>query len=297
MALPALVVLALVAVVAIASTGSTPSGSGTSRPPSETLLDTLFSLGIVAVVAGGLLLVYGLSQRKAIAREVASGRYRRTSLAAWLAFVALFSALSYWRLTQWTPRAQESVAEEPTFGGEIPVAIAPDQRPSVVYEPSVSWIPIAAVVGLVLVAAIAYVVGERRARDGREAQDELVEELAGVFDETLDDLRAELDPRRAIVAAYARLERVLAAYGIARRPAETSHEYLTRVLRDLAVGSEAIASLTHLFTQAKFSHHDIDNEMKGDAIDALQRVRDELRLAQEHRPNTEIDATVARASS
>ena len=84
--LPALVVLALVAVVAIASTGSTPSGSGEVRPPSESLLDTLFSLGLVAVVAGGVLVAYGLTQRKAIAGEVASGRYRRTSLGAWLAF-------------------------------------------------------------------------------------------------------------------------------------------------------------------------------------------------------------------
>ena len=34
-----------------------------------------------------------------------------------------------------------------------------------------------------------------------------------VLDETLDDLRAEPDARRAIIAAYARLERVLAAHG------------------------------------------------------------------------------------
>ena len=46
-----------------------------------------------------------------------------------------------------------------------------------------------------------------------------------MLDETLDDLRAEADPRRAIIAAYARLERVLAANGVPRT-AETSDEYL-----------------------------------------------------------------------
>ena len=37
---------------------------------------------------------------------------------------------------------------------------------------------------------------------------------ADVLDETLDDLRAETDPRRAVIAAYARMERALAAFGL-----------------------------------------------------------------------------------
>ena len=40
--------------------------------------------------------------------------------------------------------------------------------------------------------------------------------LAAAVDESLDDLRAEPDPRRAVIAAYARLERVLAAHGLPR---------------------------------------------------------------------------------
>jgi Domain of unknown function (DUF4129) len=295
--LPTLVVLGLVAFVAIASTGSTPRGSGDARPPSESLLDTLFSLGIVAVVAGGVLLLYGLMQRKAIAQEVASGRYRRTSLFAWMVFVAIFSALSYWRIQGWNPPAQQAVEEEPPFGGGPIVPTTPDQKPSVVYEPSVSWIPIAIVVGLVVAAVIAYVVAERRSRAGRRGSGQLAEDLAVVLDETLDDLRAETDPRRAIIAAYARMERVLAANGIARRPAETSDEYLARVLGDLALGSDAVARLTALFTQAKFSHHSIDSTMKEEAIDALERVRDELRQAEEIRLQPAAEAQTVEASS
>ena len=288
--LPTLVVLGLVAFVAIASTGSTSRGSDAARPPSESLLDTLFSLGLVAVVAGGVLLLYGLTQRKAIAQEVASGRYRRTSLFAWLVFVAIFTAFSYWRIQGWNPPAQQSVEEEPPFGGGPIVPTTPDQKPSVVYEPSVSWIPIAIVVGLVVAAVIAYVVAERRSRSGRRGGQQLAEDLAVVLDETLDDLRAETDPRRAVIAAYARMERVLAANGIARRPAETSDEYLARVLGGLALGSHAIARLTALFTQAKFSQHDIDSTMKEEAIDALEQVRDELRMAQQVRTPAAVEA-------
>jgi hypothetical protein len=280
--LPALVVLGLVAVVAIASTGSTPGGDGSTRPPSETLLDTFFTLGLVAVALGAVLLAYGLSQRKAIAREVASGRYRRTSLVSFLAFFVLFTGFSYWRLSRWDPQPPEEEGEL-AFPGETPQPTNPERDTAAPYEPSVSWLPIAVVVGLVLAAVVAYVVAERRANRGRSTREALAEELAVVLDETIDDLRAMTDPRRAIIAAYARLERVLAANGIPRGASETPDEYLQRVLLDLELDSGAVERLTALFTRAKFSQHDVDAVMKEEAIGALEQVRDELRLAREER--------------
>jgi hypothetical protein len=279
-ALPALVVLGLVAIVAIAATGSTPSGDGKSRPPSETLLDTLFSLGIVAVVLGGVLFAYGLMQRKAIQRELAQGRIRRTSLLSYLAFFGVFTLFSYWRLTRWDPPPPEE-EQELAFPGETPEPTTPSSEPQAAYEPSISWIPIAVVVGLVLAAIVAYVVAERRSRRGRGGAEDLAEQLALVLDDTLDDLRAETDPRRAIIAAYARLERVLAANGVSRRAADTPAEYLRRVLHDLELEPAAVERLTALFTRAKFSQHEVDSTMKEEAIDALERVRDELRLGRE----------------
>ena len=73
------------------------------------------------------------------------------------------------------------------------------------------------------------------------------------------------------------MERILAANGVARRPSETPDEYLARVLGDLELTPGAIGRLTALFTQAKFSHHDVDSTMKEAAIGALEQVRDELR--------------------
>ena len=167
-----------------------------------------------------------------------------------------------------------------------PVPTTPDREQLPPYEPSVSWLPIALVAGFVLAGIVAYVVSERRANRGRRSGEALAEQLAHVLDETLDDLRAEADPRRAIIAAYARLERVLAANGVARRAAETSDEYLPRVLDDLALDPRAVERLTVLFTRAKFSQHDVDTAMKEEAIGALEDVRDELRLARERpRPN------------
>jgi hypothetical protein len=98
-----------------------------------------------------------------------------------------------------------------------------------------------------------------------------------VLDTTLEDLRRERDPRRAVIAAYARLERALAAHGFPRRPAETQAEYVARILDELDVDRGSVRRLTELYTDAKFSIHDVDAGMKEEAIDALERVRDELR--------------------
>ena len=105
----------------------------------------------------------------------------------------------------------------------------------------------------------------------------LPEELSLAFDKSLEDLRAERDPRRAVIAAYARAEQILATQGTARRPAETPTEYLARVLRSLHVQPDAVLELTTLFQRAKFSSHAVDVGMKTDAISALAIVRDELR--------------------
>lgn len=280
LALPALLVLALVAVVAIAATGSTPESGGETRPPSETLLDTLFSLGFVGVVLGGMLLLYGLMQRKAIAREVSSGRHRRTSVVAYLSFFALFTAFTYWRFRNWDP-PQPAGGPDSVLPGGIPPPTGPETNAPTRYEPSVSWLPISVVIGLVLAAVAAYVVSARRAERGRARGHVLTEQLAVVLDETLDDLRAEADPRRAIIAAYARLERVLAANGAPRHASETADEYVPRVLHDLELDTGAVERLTALFTRAKFSQHDVDIAMKEEAIGALEQVRDELRASGE----------------
>lgn len=281
MALPALVVLALVAVVAVASSGSSVD-AGTDRAPSATLLDTLLSVWFVAVVAGAILVAYGLVQRRAIANEIASGRYRRMSIVGYLGFFIVFTAVSYWRLSTWKVH-QPKAPNEPAFSGAPPTQTTPSGHTEVAYQPGISWIAIGVVVTLCIAVVVAYVIAERRARRRPGRERALAEQLAAALDESLDDLRAEADPRRAVIAAYARLERVLSANGVARRASETPDEYLPRVLRGLELDPRAVERLTSLFDRAKFSHHDVDSAMKEEAIEALEAVRNELRLARELR--------------
>jgi hypothetical protein len=283
-ALPALVVVALVTVVAIASTGSTPGGSDATRTPSQSLYDTVFTLGLIAVLLGGVLLLYGLAQRKAIAAEVASGRYRRTTVVTYLLTMAIVGAFFYFGLVRLRPEGSEADGDqELAFPGRTIVPRLPDEAETS-YEPGISWLPVLVVGGLVVAGVLAYVLAERRAQRGREAGALLAEQLADALDVTLDDLRAEVDARKAIVAAYSRLERVLAANGAPRLASETADEYLLRVLHALAIDPAAIQRLTDLFTVAKFSPHEVDASMKAEAIDALEHVRDELRATAEAPP-------------
>ncbi len=275
---PALGVLALLAVVAIAATGSTSTGTDRVRPPAATLLDTFFSLGLLAVVAGAVLVAYGLMQRKEISREIASGRYRRSSLVGWILFTFAFTAFAYWRLGRWEFRSSDPAVSDvvPTETAPPPGS-APEDPGATQYEPRLAWIPIVVVLVLVAVAVTAYVVSERRARRRVRERDSLAEDVAHVLEETLDDLRSEPDPRRAVIAAYARLERALAWHGLPRREAETEEEYLARFLHSLAVSESAARRLTDLFEWARFSRHEVDAEMKEEAISALEELRDELR--------------------
>jgi hypothetical protein len=280
---PALVVLALVGVVAIAATGSTPSGTDDSRPPAEALLDALFSLWLVLLVPAAAILVYGLMQRKEIAREMATKRYHRSGLLGFMVFVFIVMGIVYWRMRNYGGiQFSDDTIQDVVVGGENAPEPTPDGS-GTTYEPEFAWVPVLVVLALVAIGVAATFLAMRRRKRALTEDEIVARALADALDESLDDLRAEADPRRAVIAAYARLERVLGGHGAPKRAAETPEEYLTRILPALEVDRRSIRRLTDLFTQAKFSHHEVDAGMKEEAIAALSTVRDELRAARARR--------------
>jgi hypothetical protein len=138
------------------------------------------------------------------------------------------------------------------------------------------WEELAIILGVLLALIAAAVVTRRRlgpATDRRTAP----EVLAAALDESLDDLRNDPDLRRAIIAAYARMEIALGAAGLPRHEAETPFEYLERALLALDTSARAVHRLTDFFEWARFSHHEPEPWMRDEAVDALSAVRDELR--------------------
>ncbi len=145
-------------------------------------------------------------------------------------------------------------------------------------DPRIVWPLAVGIVGVIAAAIVIAVLVERRRRRPDGLTHEQLKELGDALDEAIDDLRRDPDPRRAVIAAYARMEQALTLYGFPRRPSEAPYEYLSRVARDLEA-EQPVAALTELFEVAKFSEHSVDEAMRGRAIDALTAVRKEVRTA------------------
>ena len=141
------------------------------------------------------------------------------------------------------------------------------------------WGELIVILGLLFVACAIFAAFLWR-RDSDKPDETAPEVLAAALDESLDDLRSDPDLRRAIIAAYARMEAALAAAGIPRDPAEAPLEYVERALLSLDTSAGAVRKLTDLFEWARFSHHEPEPSMRDDAVDALVAVRDELRASE-----------------
>jgi hypothetical protein len=275
----AVLVLLLLA-VAVASTGSVPAGSGGARRPSDRVLDVGFSLFLLLMGFGVLLWGYILLLRKDIAAEVRASRSQRRP---WVSIIGLVIVLGLFGLSVRRFTAQGRGSDGNAVGLNPPHlgsgAIGHAARKA--YQPEFTTGPVIVVLALLAIMGAAWYRAHRaRRRRLSTAPESLLPALADVLEETLDDLRAETDPRRAVIAAYARMERALGAYGLPRGPSEAPDEYLQRIFSDLDVSRRATSRLTALFAWAKFSSHDVAPEMKQDAIEALEAVREELRAAE-----------------
>jgi hypothetical protein len=100
--------------------------------------------------------------------------------------------------------------------------------------------------------------------------------VARAVDLSLDALRGEPDPRRAVIAAYAAMERSLSGAGFGRQRYEAPLEYLHRVIAAPTSVGEEVRTITLLFQYAKFSQHAVEEAMRGRAIEALTRIRDAI---------------------
>jgi hypothetical protein len=150
-------------------------------------------------------------------------------------------------------------------------------------EPTFKWPVLWAVIGLLAAVGAGYWwslrLAKRRMLGAPFQWPTIAEEVAATISDAIDDLEAEPDARRAVVAAYARMEATFARNGLARRSSETPVEYLRRILLGLTSRGDAVRRLTALFEQAKFSSHVIDGQMKSEAIASLREIRDDLQGA------------------
>ena len=86
-------------------------------------------------------------------------------------------------------------------------------------------------------------------------------------------LLEEGEARNAIVECWHRFEVQAARAGLGRRPAETSSELALRMLDAADVDRAAVTRLLELYREARFSGHEVGEDDRAAAIDALARIR------------------------
>ncbi len=273
---------ALLALVALASRAHRPgggSGGGGGHVP-ELLGEYIGITMLVLVLLVAVVIGWGLAADRR--RRVLEGQtnWRRTLGGIAVLGIALVVAIA---ATDWLHpnngrRPGITVPTAPLKAGQEK---AKQQKKGAVQRVEGSWLTALILASIILgVSVAAGLAARHKLRNGEELEAEaaLARALDEVLADTLDDLRAERDPRKAVIEVYARMERTFAAYRVPRDPAETPLEYVSRALDSLRVSGTAVRRLTALFERAKFSTHTVDVGMKDEAIETLGAVRAELEV-------------------
>ena len=267
--------VALLVVVSVAARSgdhgrAMPGGSLASAAGHHAAVWVLLVIGPIAGVLGLGVFLYSQVVRR---RDPALAVMRRKARRRLLVFVAIAIALEiYYLRTGHNPLSflhirnpLANVSPPPPAKGH-PHGAAPGNGFA-----TVDW-AIAGVTWLLIVAAV--IVVYRRMRRTEELEDgaaplELEDDLP---DTRLARLRAEKDPRRAVIGAYALMDGLMADRALGRRRSEAPVEYLGRMTLAGYGRITALGRLTRLYARARFSTHPVDTGMQAEAVDAVEAI-------------------------
>ena len=271
----ALGIVGLLVLVAMAARGGHPGTSGhiATRAVPNSVQDTFITLLVIVYVVVIVAIVIGVVRYRSRWKDPGSNWLANFALVVLLMLVA--TGIGYYAITHSHLGDRNAKATRGQQTGDGNQGNRPRLQALPSREAHFQWPLALGVAGLALLGGVWVYVrrrGELVPSDERSFEADLVVALEA----TIDDLRNERDARKAVIAAYAQMERMLTSHGLARHRAEAPFEYLGRILRGLHVREGAARTLTDLFEYAKFSRHEIDAAMKEEAIEALVAIREDL---------------------
>jgi len=266
-------VTALVVLVGAASHGR-PLRAGSGTGPTAAFFDYVATTTLLFAIAMAVTVVIALRAAHTGKGPPRRGRWNlMTALIYFFASVLIAYLIS---TSTFIHRLQHAAQQHPAQAQPAGGPRATPAPPKNLRDARIRWDEIAIV--LVIVGGVCvYLLLSRPERRALRSHGRSRRALADALDESLDDLRRVPDVRRAIIAAYARMEHALAYAGLPRAPSEAPYEYIERSLVEIEASADAARRLTDLFERAKFSQHEPAESMRDEAIDALVAVRDELR--------------------
>jgi Domain of unknown function (DUF4129) len=240
--------------------------------PERVVADTLFYLFLLAGVAGLLISAWALWPHPDM--DIPAMERRR-----WPVLLAALAALTVVGLVWWRARWGPFPYLPFPAPGNAPAGTAVGSGPRTAASHGTDWL--ALLITAAVVAGTGLFLWRRsrpaRRRDGfRQSAGAALED---VLDVAVDDLMSEQDPRQAVIAAWARMERVLAARGLPRRPAEAPFEYAARAFAELGLPAAGLDGFAWLFEWARFSLHEVTASMRQEALARLLALREGIRHA------------------
>jgi hypothetical protein len=277
----ALGVSAGIVVVALAGRAplsrSAPLDASSARAPVTALLVLFVGAAIVALAALATLIWPGRQRKRDDEPEFvfeAPQLHWIWKLLAILLPIALGAALVAAAVL-----GAKSVHHTPGVGGAGPAGPSPRARPPAKGGTSTfalpDWLPWTALaIVLIALALVAALLALRRGRTVGEPEEASAARAA--VDAAIGALDTATDPRSAVIAAYAAMERTLGAHGVTRSGSEAPREYLRRVLAQASQTEREARTLTGLFEEARFSAHPIPERTRELALAALSSLRARL---------------------
>jgi hypothetical protein len=140
------------------------------------------------------------------------------------------------------------------------------------------WISLTISIAIVTVIAAWIWRLSRRPQPRPLARRPELDAVAEAVEASLEMLRADPDPRSAIIHAYVAMESRMNRVGLPRRRHEAPLEFMARILEVARGAAGDVRRLTQLFEVARFSRHEVDEEMRSSALLALSNIRELIQV-------------------
>jgi Domain of unknown function (DUF4129) len=272
-------VLALAATIGPShAPGAEPGASLVIRLP-----DTIWMV-VIGLFGASLLLLLSLQRpRRAPEDESALGERtdprRRSFLLASLPMLLLLILGIYLVWTHWSPEGPHPLeAPLAAIAGLLNLLSQARKPPTSVaaFDYAVAGVALAVAIAtfaLMLLVVLAERVLRWWDRPTRAAA---IPPLDAAVAESLEDLRADGDPRAAIIRAYRRFELALATARVPRAAWQTPAEFMRAALAQAPLPAAPVERLTALFELARFSQRPLGADARALAYDCLDAVKHAL---------------------
>jgi len=101
-------------------------------------------------------------------------------------------------------------------------------------------------------------------------------EIREYFEEAIYQVKIGKDVRGAILSAYLEMEKLMKAHGVEDKKYYTPREFKEFAIQQLNIREEPVERLTSLFELARYSRHEMNEEHRKEALNALEEIRNDI---------------------